>query len=291
VRAFQRDRGLHDHGSCDEATWLALVEASWRLGDRPLKLLAPNLRGDDVGALQSLLGKLGFDCGRVDGIFGPLTARALENFQRDSGLDVDGICGPSTAKVMALISSRTGRSGPGMATIREQLHLERLDPVAASVQDQRIVLGQYGGLGALVRSIAQELRANGARVVTIDELDPSRQAAAANRYRANVYIGFEPQATSAATIAYYSTAGFTSAGGQSLAQRLACVLAATGALPDAATAGMRLTVLRETRMTAVVCSLGPVKRIADAAGTLGNACVAALAAWVASPLELTPARA
>ena len=60
-------------------------------------------------------------------------------------------------------------------------------------------------------------------------------------------------------------------------------------LGDATTAGMRLTVLRETRMTAVVCSLGPVKRIADAAGTIGDAVVAALAAWVASPLELAAA--
>jgi N-acetylmuramoyl-L-alanine amidase len=266
---------------------LALVEASWRLGDRPLKLLAPNLRGDDVGTLQSLLGKLGFDCGRVDAIFGPLTAKALENFQRDSGLDVDGICGPTTAKALAVISSRAGRSGPGLATIREQLRLERLDPVAASVQDQRIVIGHYGGLGGLVRSLALELRSNGARVVTIDELDPSRQAAAANRYEASVYVGFEPHAAPSATIAYYSTEGFTSAGGQSLAQRLAREFAATGALPDAAVAGMRLTVLRETRMTAVVCSLGPVKRIADAASALAGAVVAALAGWVAAPLELS----
>ena len=102
-----------------------------------------------------MLGKLGFDCGRVDGIFGPLTARALEDFQRNCGLDVDGICGQGTAKALAVISSRTG-SGPGMATIRE---LERLDRVAASVQDLRIVLGQYGGLGALIRSVTQELRA------------------------------------------------------------------------------------------------------------------------------------
>jgi N-acetylmuramoyl-L-alanine amidase len=283
VQAFQRERGLHDHGTCDEVTWLALVEASWRLGDRPLKLLAPNLRGDDVGMLQSTLGKLGFDCGRVDGIFGPLTARALEDFQRNCGLDVDGVCGPGTAKALAVISSRTG-SGPGMATMRE---LERLDRVATSVQDQRIVLGQYGGLGALVRSITHQLRGNGARVVAIDELDPSRQAAAANRYEASVYVGFEPRATPVATVAYYSTDGFTSPGGQSLAQRLAWAFAATGTLGDATTAGMRLTVLRETRMTAVVCSLGPVNRIADATGMIGEAVVAALAAWVASPGELT----
>ena len=171
-----------------------------------------------------------------------------------------------------------------MATIRE---LERLDRVAASVQDQRIVVGQYGGLSTLVRSVVHDLRSNGARVVTVDELDPSRQAAAANRYNASVYVGFEPQAGPAATVAYYSTDGFTSAGGQSLAQRLACAFAATSGLGDATTAGMRLTVLRETRMTAVVCSLGPVKRIADAAGTIGDAVVTALAAWVASPGLLT----
>jgi N-acetylmuramoyl-L-alanine amidase len=266
-------------------TWLALVEASWRLGNRPLKLLAPNLRGDDVGTLQSLLGKLGFDCGRVDGIFGPLTARALEDFQRNCGLDVDGVCGPSTAKALVVISSRTG-SGPGMAAMRE---LERLDGVIASLENLRIVLGQYGGLGMLVRSVTQDLRGNGARVVTIDELDPSRQAATANRYDASVYVGFEPRAEAAATVAYYSTEGFTSTGGQSLAARLACELSATGLLAPVTTSGMRLTVLRETRMTAVVCALGPVKRVADAAGALGSAIVEALATWVMSPAELQAA--
>jgi N-acetylmuramoyl-L-alanine amidase len=287
LQAFQRSRGLHDHGTCDEVTWLALVEASWRLGDRPLKLLAPNLRGDDVGTLQSLLGKLGFDCGRVDGIFGPLTARALEDFQRNCGLDVDGICGPGTAKALTVISSRTG-SGPGMATMRE---LEMLDGVAAAGQTLRVVLGQYGGLGALVRSLAHDLRGHGARVVAIDELDPSRQAAAANRYDASVYVGFEPRAEEVATIAYYSTDGFTSAGGRSLANRLATALSVSRALTSVTTSGMRLTVLRETRMTAVVCSLGPVKRVADAAGAIGDAVVNALAAWADSPVELAAAAA
>ena len=47
---------------------------------------------------------------------------------------------------------------------------------------------------------------------------------------------------------------------------------------------MRLPVLRETRMTAVVCSLGPVQRVVDAAPLVGDAVVDALAAWAASPL-------
>ena len=36
-------------------------------------LTAPNLRGEDVAELQRILARLGFDCGRVDGIYGPDT--------------------------------------------------------------------------------------------------------------------------------------------------------------------------------------------------------------------------
>jgi hypothetical protein len=42
-------------------------------------------------------------------------------------------------------------------------------------------------------------------------------------------------------------------------------------------------------MTAVVCALGTVKRIADSAGSLGAAIVDALATWVTSPVELQAA--
>lgn len=286
--AFQAQRGLHEHGVCDEATWLALVEASWRLGDRPLKLVAPNLRGDDVSTLQSQLGRLGFDCGRVDGIFGTLTARALEDFQRNCGLDVDGVCGAATARALDINSSRTG-SGPGVATIRE---LEQLGNVSATLRGLRVVVGQFGGLSALTRSVAQELRSRGAKVIAVDEFDPSLQAAAANRHAANVYMGFEAHATSRATIAYYSTdvdgTGFHSAGGRALACRLSESLDTAGVLDPARTAGMRLPVLRETRMTAVVCSLGPVQRVTDAAAAITDAVVVAMVAWIESPTASTP---
>jgi N-acetylmuramoyl-L-alanine amidase len=285
VRAFQQHRGLHEHGTCDEPTWLALVEASWRLGDRPLKLIAPNMRGDDVGALQSQLGKLGFDCGRVDGIFGHLTDRALQDFQRNCGLEADGVCGPATARAIDAISSQSG-SGPGVATLRE---IEQLGSVGASLPDMRIVVGQFGGLSSLTRSVAQELRAGGAKVISVDELDPSFQAAAANRHAASVYIGFEAHAEPAATISYYSTVGFESAGGRSLACQLVSRIGETGVLPGPRAAGMRLAVLRETRMTAVVCSLGPVQHVTDAAGVLSDAVIAALGAWAQSPTLLEPA--
>ncbi len=286
MRAFQRHHGLHEHGQCDEPTWLALVEASWRLGDRPLRLVAPYLRGDDVGTLQSWLGRLGFDCGRVDGIFGPATARALEDFQRNCGLEVDGIFGPATVRALEINSARTG-SGPGVATLRE---IERLDAVG-SLRELRVVVGQFGGLGALTRQIAQSLRQQGARVISVDELDPSVQAAAANRYAATVYVGFEARPDDHAAFAYYATAGFESAGGHALATYLVKHFGEVSGFPAARMAGMRLAVLRETRMAAVVCSIGPVQRVVDATPRLSDAVVEALTAWAESPIpgSLSPA--
>lgn len=284
VRSFQRHRGLHEHGCCDESTWLALVEASWRLGDRPLKLVAPNMRGDDVATLQALLGKLGFDCGRADGIFGARTAAALEDFQRNCGVEADAVCGPGTSRALEGISSRTG-SGPGVATIRE---IEQLGNVRASLNGLRVVVGQFGGLSSLTRSVAQVLRARGAKVIALDELDPSVQAASANRHAASVYVGFEAHADQRATISYYSTPGFESAGGRSLAAQLVDSLNETRVLTAPQSAGMRLGVLRETRMTAVVCSIGPVQHVSDSTGVLTDAIVNALAAWTRSPAQATP---
>ena len=280
MQAFQRHRGLHDHGDCDEATWLALVESTWQLGDRPLRLVAPHLRGDDVGQLQSALGRLGFDCGRVDGILGPATARALEDFQRNCGLDVDGVCGQGTVRALVVNASRSG-TGPGVAALRE---LQQLSNVGTSLGQLRVVVGQFGGFGTLARHVVGHLRRDGARVITADELDPSLHAAAANRYAATVYVGFEPRTEHLATMSYYATSGFESVGGRALAERLAATFAATPALPPAHASGMRLPVLRETRMTAIVCSVGPVQRIVDAAPTVSEAVVTALAGWAASPL-------
>jgi N-acetylmuramoyl-L-alanine amidase len=89
-------------------------------------------------------------------------------------------------------------------------------------------------------------------------------------------------------VSYYATAGFESVGGRALAERLAAAFDAARTLPPAQIGGMRLPVLRETRMTAVVCAIGPVQRIVDAAPLVSDAVVAALAAWAASPLP-TPA--
>jgi len=105
VRHFQQQRGLTVDGLVGQATWRALEEARWRLGDRVLLHQVRRLqRGDDVAALQLRLQDMGFDCGRVDGIFGHETAGALRDFQRNVGLVADGVCGPATFKALDRLS-------------------------------------------------------------------------------------------------------------------------------------------------------------------------------------------
>ena len=98
LRAFQDHRALRVDGICGPETWTALVESGFQLGDRMLYVRRPMLRGDDVVELQRRLNTLGFDAGKEDGIFGPDTAGALTEFQRNAGLGCDGIFGPDTAE-------------------------------------------------------------------------------------------------------------------------------------------------------------------------------------------------
>ncbi|NNE11926.1 MAG: hypothetical protein HKN41_06720 [Ilumatobacter sp.] len=256
------------------------MEASWRLGDRLLLLVAPNLRGDDVAELQAGLARIGFDSGRVDGIFGPATARAVEDFQHNSGLYVDGVCGPSTVRALEVLARQTG-SGPGITALRE---LEALTAGARSLRDLRIVVGQFGGLSALSRQLVLALRQRSATVVASDEPDASAQAAMANRFAATVYVGFESHAGATSRIHYYAVPQFESAGGRALAARLAaaCEQWFPELLPEVQ--GMRLPVLRETRMPAVLLTLGAMQHALDHAPQMVLAVVEALEGWASEPL-------
>ena len=282
VSRFQQARGLRATGLCDDATWAALVEAGWSLGDRLLRLTSPNLRGDDVTSLQAELCRLGFDAGRVDGIFGPHTAAALLEFQRSCGMPGDGVCGPETLRFLDRLGRQSGQ-GPGVYALREAERIRSL----SHFLECRLVIGQFGGLSSLARAVAREARAHGADVILVDEPDATVQAEAANRFRAHVYFGLEASIEVESTICYYQVPAFESTAGRALAERLTAEL--TGRLPATPSIeGIRLPVLRETKMPAVLCRLGPVRAIADDATGLAEACAAALEAWVNERSESAP---
>jgi N-acetylmuramoyl-L-alanine amidase len=274
VRAFQEAHGLHVDGACDDRTWMALVEASWELGDRTLYHRSPNLRGDDVAELQRALGRLGFDTGRVDGIFGPLTARALADFQHNVGLPPDGICGYESVHALRRLGDRTA-GGPSVAAVREE---DRLRHGRTGLVGLRIVIGQFGGLGALARAVAAPLRTGGAVVITLDEPDESVQAATANRFGADLYVGLRSSAERS-VVAYYATTGFESVGGRQLASLLHPRLAALVAPMTDGPVGMRVPILRETRMPAVLCEVAPLHTTDTAVPALASTFADSVGAW------------
>ncbi len=177
------------------------------------------------------------------------------------------------------VSGQTG-TGPGVATVREQ---ERLRDRPASMLTLRVAVGQFGGLGALTRSLTRELRAAGAHVMPLDEPDAVAQAGAANHFGAHVYLGFEGTQDTRSTVHFYKVPTFESVGGRALATCLVTQLASVD-LVVAAPCGMRLPVLRETKMPAVLCSLGPLRLVLDLAPDLTRAVMLALSVWTTHPI-------
>jgi peptidoglycan hydrolase-like protein with peptidoglycan-binding domain len=101
VQSFQRQHVLAEDGEVGPATWAALVDATFSLGDRLLYLHAPHFHGADVRILQGALNVLGFAAGEPDGIFGAYTERAVREFQANAGLPADGIIGPDTVRALS----------------------------------------------------------------------------------------------------------------------------------------------------------------------------------------------
>ena len=61
-----------------------------------LPILRKSNKGYYVGYLQEKLNSLGYNCGKVDKIFGSKTLAAVKAFQKAQNLVVDGVVGPKT---------------------------------------------------------------------------------------------------------------------------------------------------------------------------------------------------
>ncbi|WP_088104932.1 peptidoglycan recognition protein family protein [Halalkalibacter urbisdiaboli] len=93
VRDFQSREGILVDGIVGPQTWRALDRTSSSRRPRYQRLLSlqtPYLRGDDVKQVQRALNV------EVDGLYGPITERAVRNFQRREGITADGIVGRQT---------------------------------------------------------------------------------------------------------------------------------------------------------------------------------------------------
>jgi len=276
VEAFQTERGLRVDGVCGDQTWAALVEAGYRLGDRRLYQRKPMMRGDDVADLQGRLGALGFDAGKVDGIYGPETAGALAEFQRNAGLTVDGIFGPDELQVL----ERLGQRGEGL--VAELRELAALRWSTRTLADLAVVVVERGGLDALAGAAGRVLRRHGADATVLHHPDASELAQQANALKAAVCVelaslGTEP----GCRCVFYRGYRTSSPTGQDLAERLSRVVAAALGVPELGATGMAVPILRETRMPAVVCEIGPTALLVSAGPRVAEALADALERWIA----------
>ncbi len=101
VLAFQNSYDLYDDGTVGQHFVDTLNGAL--SSDRPelcKRLIARGHRGDDVRILQTILGALGFDAGRPDGVFGGGTHDAVVGFQTALGLKADGVVGARTVDAL-----------------------------------------------------------------------------------------------------------------------------------------------------------------------------------------------
>ena len=253
VSAFQAVRGLPVDGIVGPETWRSLVDAGHRLGDRLLYHRVPMLRGDDVAELQARLNSLGFDTGKVDGIFGPDTLDGLIDFQHNRGLAEDGIAGPIVAGELRLVDSTAHKHG--REAVRERQWLSNLpesiagqriylDPDCRTAEEAAgtwvaasqagLALSQLGGEPTLSRSV--------------DTTPTARlRAQRANRIGVDLVIGFMAPTDGAEGVFYFESAHSRSEAGMAMAEILAKRL-------DLPAAGRSLPMLKETRAPASVVS-------------------------------------
>lgn len=301
VKAFQQRRGLLVDGIVGRATYTTLDGARWSLGDRVLRhQLGHLLEGDDVAALQSRLVELGFTPGKVDGIHGQLTDRAVCAFQIAVGLDADGIVGPQTTRAFAGL--RRSVSGGRANALRER---EGIRHGGYSLSGRTIMLDpghgghDHGSLGLhglveadlmldLAQRIEGRLSAHGVSVVftrtnSTDGGPTESRAELANHCDADLVLSLHSDHSRSGTAhgvsSYFyghgdgtgsnGSSGHGGAGwsvtGELFADLLLREVAARTGLTDCRTHPRTWTLLRRTRMPAVHLDIGYLDHAGDAA--------------------------
>ena len=253
VKEFQRAKGLDIDGIVGPNTWRSLYEAGYRLGDRILFFRRPMIRGEDVSELQSRLNTLGFDSGKVDGIFGPASELAVLDFQHNRDLPEDGKAGPAVVTEIHLVTR--GEMKEGRQAVREREWLRRLP---ATVAGARVYLdasnrdeAEAQSTWAAASAAALRLQELGGLPVLSRSQDtalPERvRALRANRLGSDLIIAFQISSDDSNCVFYFGSEHSSSAAGKMLAEAVA---ASTEGVVEARASAM----LKETRAPAAVVS-------------------------------------
>ncbi|GAB2580355.1 N-acetylmuramoyl-L-alanine amidase [Paractinoplanes abujensis] len=285
VRAFQQSRGLGIDGLVGDETWGALDASRWRLGARTLFHSVPDaLVGEDVRTLQERMLEMGYDSGRADSIYGPRTARAVAQFQREVGLTPDGSCGPQTMKALRRLGRKVVGGRPQWLREAEAFRQAGtnlvgktivIDPGHGGGDDQGVVVpdgplrwSEADLVYDLANRLEGRLAAAGMRVhltrgpKPAESMSGADRAALANSLGADLLISLHldghdnENADGVATYHYGTGSGLSSTVGERLANLVQREIAVRTGLRDCRVHAKTWELLRLTRMPAVRVDLG-----------------------------------
>lgn len=262
VKAFQKAKGLDVDGIVGPNTWRSLYEAGYRLGDRILFLRRPMMRGEDIAELQSRLNSLGFDPGKVDGIFGPETESAVIDFQQNRHLAEDGKVGPEVVTEVRLVTR--GEMKGGRQAIREREWLRHLPETVAGARifldadcrDTEESLAAWTAASAAALAIQE---AGGLPMMSRSndiQLPERVRARRANRMGSDLIVVFRLNREGDDCVFYFESEHSSSRAGEVLANSIAAAV-------DGRVEGRASAMLKETRAPAAVVAL---RRLDEKAG-------------------------
>jgi predicted chitinase/peptidoglycan hydrolase-like protein with peptidoglycan-binding domain len=90
LKAFQRKSKLEPTGVVNAKTWKALQKSYILTNSKAAPAQALNERSGAVKASEKLLKKLGFNPGKIDGLFDRKTLKAVKAYEKQQGAKIDG---------------------------------------------------------------------------------------------------------------------------------------------------------------------------------------------------------
>jgi peptidoglycan hydrolase-like protein with peptidoglycan-binding domain len=115
-----------------------------------------------VRELQRKLNRLGYGAGEVDGLFGPITERAVRRYQLENGLGTDGIVGPRMNGVLDATIQRTKsparREGLAPDGVAPRRPVGRVLPADKGDAPSWVLLPLLGAILVLMAAVTLALR-------------------------------------------------------------------------------------------------------------------------------------